>query len=750
MLGTRVKVLTFISNPMRKPSLLIVRSALATLGASLCLSSANAQVPESYGYYPTVHETFDNNTLGNLSGQDARGYGLTGKYAAFGAADASAFQVVAGGLPFAPLNSAAGNSLRVSTQTTGTGIGATFDGGKTFGSPYAKFYDTLYTSYLIRFSNITTNAAGRAGVRVNNSATATSGFRFQVSADGGTASSLQPAVTYNDTPLSLGTAGSLQVNVVYMLIGKFTNVGNALAASPADGKGTIYALTLGQYSKFRVATDPQSFLDNMAIGNADTNVTVRFSSTAITTGNFPFGHGRAMQILAQGATGSAQTFDIDEIRYGDMLRSVALPTAVHPTGPAGQAADNFTAGPSEGYPDGGTGWKSNWYEVAENASSPGLYGVADISGTPVANSGSYLQVYTSNAGGADQGIRRRPDPAYVDMSQPYTVKFDFRGDNGFLTREASGGSSAPFDSYNDRIHIGADSDGTAVGTSATMSWLVGVVGNDQSASNPFHIGNWYFYNDDETEDAVAGAFVKGNMTNTTLPLIEAHVYRFVIEVDPPNKKYKATITNLNTNATFAKGNLKFRNQTVPSTTLLFGAVKNNTDPRYFSLDNVALQQGIPDPDDYLDWLTKYPSITLPADKLRNADFDKDGRKNFLEFALDGDPTSPSTNDGKVVLAVRDVSGTNYHTLTIPVRTEASFPTGTGPRVSNEVDQMQYRIEGSYDMIAWDKDVVEMAAPTGLPTLSTTPGYVYKTFRLGASAATQPKGFLRAVIINSQP
>ena len=715
---------------MIKPTFPIARVALSALGISLCLPSAKAQ-----GYYPTVHEPFDLNATGNLIGQDAKGYGLSGKYAAFGATDASAFQVVTGGLPFAPFNSATGNSLRVTTQTTGTGIGALIDGGKVFGSPYPEFYNILYTSYLIKFSSVTTNAAGRAGVRVNNTATATTGFRFQVSADAGTASSLQPSVAYNDTPVSLGTAGSLQANVVYMLIGRFTNVGNALAASPADGNGTIYALTLAQYGNFRVAANPQTFLDTMAIGMAATNVSVRLSTTTgITTGNFPFGHGRAMQILAQGATGSAQTFDIDEIRYGDTLRSVALPTALRPAGPVAQAVDTFTETPMQGYPDGGSGWKSNWYEIAENAATLGAFGT--VYGTPsIANSGSFLQVYNYDAGAGDQGIRRKPDPAFVDMTQPYTTSFDFRTDEGFVT--VTGGT---FTSYNDRIHFGADVDGTAFGTSATMSWLIGVVGGP-NGSTPYYNGQWYFFNN---PDSAPGAFLTANMVNTGVPLLEQCVFRFVIEVDPPNKRYKATITNLDTGATFSAANLGFRNKTSNSTTLLLGTVKSGTEQRFFGLDNVLLKQGIPDP--YLTWLDSFPAITQAADKLRTADYDKDGGNNFLEYALDGNPASP-TNDGKLVPVIKDISGTNYYTLTIPVRTGVEFTGTTGPRVSNIIDALQYRIEGSYDMASFTADVIEIPAPTGLPTLSTTPGYVYKSFRLGASVAAQPKGFLRAVIIN---
>lgn len=126
------------------------------------------------------------------------------------------------------------------------------------------------------------------------------------------------------------------------------------------------------------------------------------------------------------------------------------------------------------------------------------------------------------------------------------------------------------------------------------------------------------------------------------------------------------------------------------------------------------------------------------------DPDKDGQNNLSEFALDGSPFS-GANDGKVIGQVSTVGGDEILTLTLPVRTGAVFPAGTGDRVSDLIDGIIYRIEGDVNLSTFADTISEVtpALDAGLPTLST--GWTYRTFRAPGTVPTVPQAFLRAAI-----
>jgi autotransporter-associated beta strand protein len=124
-----------------------------------------------------------------------------------------------------------------------------------------------------------------------------------------------------------------------------------------------------------------------------------------------------------------------------------------------------------------------------------------------------------------------------------------------------------------------------------------------------------------------------------------------------------------------------------------------------------------------------------AANLANPDGDAD--VNLFEFARDGDPTGGG-NDGKMVAKFASISGTSYFTLTLPILAGATF-SGVGEKVSAAVAGIIYRIQGSSDLVDFTTTPVFEVTPalsTGMPALS--PGWEYRTFRLGADA----KGFLR--------
>jgi len=144
-------------------------------------------------------------------------------------------------------------------------------------------------------------------------------------------------------------------------------------------------------------------------------------------------------------------------------------------------------------------------------------------------------------------------------------------------------------------------------------------------------------------------------------------------------------------------------------------------------------------------------LTSGVNDGKDQDPDNDGRTNAMEFAFDGDPLS-SANDGKVSSKIASVGGNNVLTLTVPVRSSATFSDDsvTHEEVSAVIDTLVYRIQGSSDLSAWTRDVSEVTASgdltaiqAGLPTLNS--GWTYRTFRAPGTVAADAKDFLRAVV-----
>lgn len=151
-------------------------------------------------------------------------------------------------------------------------------------------------------------------------------------------------------------------------------------------------------------------------------------------------------------------------------------------------------------------------------------------------------------------------------------------------------------------------------------------------------------------------------------------------------------------------------------------------------------------DPFTAWIDGFASLTNPADKEADADPDKDGLSNLLEFAFDGDPVSATTT-GKVVTKIANVSGDNCLVLTLPVRAGATFA-GSGPLTST-VDELDYAIEGSANLATFNLNVTEVtpALSSGLPTLSGA-GWEYRSFRLATPVTSAAAAFLRAKVTST--
>ncbi|HEV3409731.1 MAG TPA: hypothetical protein VG095_05530 [Chthoniobacterales bacterium] len=95
----------------------------------------------------------------------------------------------------------------------------------------------------------------------------------------------------------------------------------------------------------------------------------------------------------------------------------------------------------------------------------------------------------------------------------------------------------------------------------------------------------------------------------------------------------------------------------------------------------------------------------------------------------------------MVAKFANISGTDFFTLTLPVRAGAVF-SGSGEQVSAPSDGVVYRRQGSTDLLDFTTTPVFEVTPAlsaGMPALS--PGSEYRTFRLGAGS----KGFLRFAV-----
>jgi hypothetical protein len=148
----------------------------------------------------------------------------------------------------------------------------------------------------------------------------------------------------------------------------------------------------------------------------------------------------------------------------------------------------------------------------------------------------------------------------------------------------------------------------------------------------------------------------------------------------------------------------------------------------------------------------FPGVTDSLVVGPNADPDKDGKPNFLEFALNSKPNDGGS-DGAVFVKLATVNSVpNVLTLTAAVRsTVGTFAAdGNNQKATDTADSLTYIIEAASDLTAWGVPVVTeltgadaTAIQTGLPLPDS--GWVYKTFRTDGAAPDDPADFIRVKI-----
>jgi autotransporter-associated beta strand protein len=136
----------------------------------------------------------------------------------------------------------------------------------------------------------------------------------------------------------------------------------------------------------------------------------------------------------------------------------------------------------------------------------------------------------------------------------------------------------------------------------------------------------------------------------------------------------------------------------------------------------------------------------PAFVGPNADPDRDGNSNFLEFALGGDPASGSSGPKvyQLVADSDDAGSANELLLTIAVRngTPAFLPASGGSPAAT-FGGATYTVQGSLDLATFTSPVsVVGTVPPPAPNATPPAGYTYRTFSLAGSNGLPGRGFLR--------
>ena len=158
-----------------------------------------------------------------------------------------------------------------------------------------------------------------------------------------------------------------------------------------------------------------------------------------------------------------------------------------------------------------------------------------------------------------------------------------------------------------------------------------------------------------------------------------------------------------------------------------------------------VEGGAPPLSPFEEWIAGF---SVGGQTAAGDDPDGDGAPNFMEFALDSDP-SDSSSQAKVFVKLATVDATaDVLTLTAAVRSSATFAAdGNNQKAVAGADQLTYHVEAAATLDDWGSQAVTMvtgadaaAIQAGLPDPSA--GWSYRTFRTSGSALGDPRKFIR--------
>ncbi len=257
---------------------------------------------------------------------------------------------------------------------------------------------------------------------------------------------------------------------------------------------------------------------------------------------------------------------------------------------------NGTDGTLDQYPGGtGNGWAAGW--VTALGTSAAI--VNGVTNTAPLNSGSNYLSWSIGGGTAASTIRRQFTNATIDVTQPYTVEFDYRLDN--LTSNGLPAFPGGFSGNSDYIVFqGGVSSDIGPDVRAKCSYMVRVQGAANAAQPGLVALRWSFYDGNPASTTEnLGAYY--NATNVTFATNT--VYHFKLQIDPYNRLYEGTVSDgVNTyNTTTAVGRkLRWRQFGPPvpfttdfgNTTLLTFVSRNNHAARtnFQSMDSLSVIQ----------------------------------------------------------------------------------------------------------------------------------------------------------------
>jgi autotransporter-associated beta strand protein len=141
-----------------------------------------------------------------------------------------------------------------------------------------------------------------------------------------------------------------------------------------------------------------------------------------------------------------------------------------------------------------------------------------------------------------------------------------------------------------------------------------------------------------------------------------------------------------------------------------------------------------------------------AQQQPGADPDSDGQPNFLEYALDSNPSQPGSH-AKVFHQFTPGDNSRALTLTVAVRDGVTFQAdGNRLRGVLAADSLTYIIEAAEVLGLWGSHPLTEVGALEATTLHSqfpapSPGWSLRSFRLSGSPTTHPNTFMRVQVTN---